>query len=136
MRFSLAGDRIQGLLSVYEIQQRNVTQPDPNRVDYFVQLDGIRSRGTEFTLNARFTDAWSVMGGYSYNDSRDTKTRVRSIYAPYHMFTAFNKYAFRQGKLQGLDVSLGSIYIGERPIDPTPITTLGGLVNTPIWTMS
>jgi outer membrane receptor protein involved in Fe transport len=52
------------------------------------------------------------------------------------MFTAFNKYAFRQGKLQGLDVSLGSIYIGERPIDPTPITTLGGLVNTPIWTMS
>jgi outer membrane receptor protein involved in Fe transport len=136
LRFSLAGDRIQGLLSVYEIQQRNVTQPDPNRVDYFVQLDGIRSRGTEFTLNARFTDAWSVMGGYSYNDSRDTKTRVRSIYAPYHMFTAFNKYAFRQGKLQGLDVSLGSIYIGERPIDPTPITTLGGLVNTPIWTMS
>jgi outer membrane receptor for ferric coprogen and ferric-rhodotorulic acid len=41
-------------------------QPDPNRVDYFVQLDGIRSRGTEFELNARFTEARSVMGGYSY----------------------------------------------------------------------
>ena len=135
LRFSLAGNRIQGLLSVYEIQQRNVAQPDPNRADYFVQIDGIRSRGGEFELNARFTEAWSVMGGYAYNDSRDTKTGVRSIYAPYHMFTAFNKYAFQQGKLRGLDVALGSIYLGERPIDQTPITTLGGLVNAPLWTL-
>ena len=135
LRFSLAGNRIQGLLSVYEIQQRNVAQPDPNRADYFVQIDGIRSRGGEFELNARFTEAWSVMGGYAYNDSRDTKTGVRSIYAPYHMFTAFNKYAFQQGKLRGLDVALGSIYLGERPINQTPITTLGGLVNAPLWTL-
>ena len=135
LRFSLAGNRIQGLLSVYEIQQRNVAQPDPNRADYFVQIDGIRSRGGEFELNARFTEAWSVMGGYAYNDSRDTKTGVRSIYAPYHMFTAFNKYAFQQGKLRGLDVALGSIYLDERPINQTPITTLGGLVNAPLWTL-
>jgi hypothetical protein len=75
------------------------------------------------------------MGGYSYNDSRDTKTRARSNYAPYHMFTAFNQYAFRRGPLRGLEVALGSIYLGDRPIDPTQITTLGGLANTPIWTM-
>jgi len=135
LRFSLAADRIQGLVSVYEIKQQNVTQPDPNRADYFIQLDGIRSRGAEFNLNARMTEAWSVMGGYSYNDSRDTRTRVRSIYAPYHMFTAFNKYSFRQGAWRGFDAALGSIYLGERPIDRTPITTLGGLANTPIWTM-
>jgi len=135
LRFSLAADRIQGLVAVYEIQQENVTRPDPNRVDWFIQDDGTRSRGAELSLNARLTEGWSVMGGYSYNDSRDTRTRVRSIYAPYHMFTAFNKYAFRRGALRGLDVSLGSIFLGERPIDPTPITTLGGLANTPIWTM-
>lgn len=135
LRFSLLGDRIQGLVALYEIQQQNVTRPDPNRVDWFIQDDGSRSRGAELNLNARFTGDWSVMGGYSYNDSRDTKTRVRTLYAPYHMFTAFNKYAFRRGPLRGLDVALGSIYLGDRPIDPTPITTLGGLANTPSWTM-
>ncbi len=45
------------------------------------------------------------------------------------------KYSFRTGRHRGLDVALGSIYLGDRPIDPTPITTLGGLANTPVWTM-
>ncbi len=137
LRFSLVDNRVQGLVSVYEILQQNVAQPDPTRTDddWFIQIDGIRSRGFEFNLNARFTDSWSVMGGYAYNDSRDQRTGVRSMYAPYHMITAFNKYSFRRGVLRGLDVSLGSIYIGDRPIDPTPITTLGGVANTPLWTM-
>ena len=53
------------------------------------------------------------MGGYAYNDTRDTRTRARSMYAPHHMFTAFNKYAFRAGRLRGLDLALGSIYTGD-----------------------
>jgi outer membrane receptor protein involved in Fe transport len=137
LRFSLAADRIQGLISVYEIEQQNVTQDDPNRTDgdWFIQIDGIRSRGFEFNLNARFTAGWSTMGGYAYNDSRDTRTGRRSMYAPYHMFTAFNKYAFRTGPLKGLDLALGSIFLGERPIDPAVLTSLGGIANTPSWTM-
>jgi iron complex outermembrane receptor protein len=137
LRFSLAVDRIQGLVSVYEIEQQNVTQDDPNRTDgdWFIQIDGIRSRGFEFNLNARFTAGWSTMGGYAYNDSRDTRTGRRSMYAPYHMFTAFNKYAFRTGPLKGLDLALGSIFLGERPIDPAVLTSLGGIANTPSWTM-
>lgn len=137
LRFSLAADRIQGLVSVYEIKQQNVTQDDPNRTDgdWFIQIDGIRSRGFELNLNARFTAAWSMMGGYAYNDSRDTRTGRRSMYAPYHMFTAFNKYAFRTGTFKGLDLALGSIFLGERPIDPVVLTSLGGIANTPSWTM-
>lgn len=136
LRFSVAGDRIQGLISVYEIKQQNIAQDDPNRDgDWYIQIDGIKSRGAEFNLNARFTAAWSVMGGYAYNDSRDTRTGARSMYAPYHMFTAFNKYAFRAGPLKGLDLAVGSIFIGQRPIDPAVLTTLGGIANTPSWTM-
>jgi iron complex outermembrane receptor protein len=64
LRFSAAGDRIQGLISVYEIRQQNIAQDDPNRDgDWYIQIDGIKSRGAEFNLNARVTDAWSVMGG-------------------------------------------------------------------------
>ncbi len=136
LRFSLAGDRIQGLLAAYDIRQQNIAVDDPNRDgDWYTLIDGIRSRGVEFNLNARFTEAWSVMGGYAYNDSRDTRTERRSMYAPFHMFTAFNKYAFRSGALRGLDLALGSIFIGDRPIDPAVLTTLGGIANTPSWTM-
>lgn len=136
LRFSMLQDRVQGLVSVYEILQQNVAQLDPNRDDdWFIQIDGIKSRGVELNLNARCTDQWSVMGGYAYNDSRDERTGVRSMYAPYHMFTAFNKYSFRHERLRGLDLSLGSIYIGSRPIDPAPLTSLGGAANTPSWTM-
>lgn len=136
LRFSLARDRVQGLASVYEIRQQNLAVDDPNRDgDWYTQIDGIRSRGVEFSLNARFTEAWSLMGGYAYNDTRDTRTNARSMYAPRHMATAFNKYAFRSGALRGLDLALGSIYLGDRPIDPAVITTLGGVANTPSWTM-
>lgn len=136
-RYSLMNHRIQGLVAVYEILQQNVVQPDPTRTDddWFIQTDGIRSRGFEFNLNARVTDAWSVMGGYAYNDSRDEQTGVRTMYAPYHMLTAFNRYTFNTGALRGLNVSVGSIYIGDRPTDPTPITSLGGIANAPLWTM-
>jgi outer membrane receptor protein involved in Fe transport len=51
------------------------------------------------------------------------------------MFTAFNKYAFRSGRWRGLDLAVGSIFIGDRPIDPAVLTTLGGIANTPSWTM-
>lgn len=136
LRFSLARDRVQGLVSVYEIRQQNLAVDDPNRDgDWYTQIDGIRSRGVEFSLNARFTEAWSLMGGYAYNDARDTRTNARSMYAPHHMATAFNKYAFRSGVLRGLDLALGSIFVGDRPIDPVVLTTLGGIANTPTWTM-
>jgi len=137
LRFSLKDSRIQGLVSIYEILQQNVAELDPSNTtdDFFIQRDGVRSRGMEFNLNARLTNNWSLMGGYAYNDSRDEKTEVRSTYSPYHMFTAFQKYSFRAGALRGLDVSVGSIYLGERPIDPAPINSLGGAANTPLWTM-
>ncbi|MFM8333932.1 MAG: TonB-dependent siderophore receptor [Opitutaceae bacterium] len=136
LRFSLARDRVQGLVSVYEIRQQNLAVDDPNRDgDWYTQIDGVRSRGVEFSLNVRFTEAWSLMGGYAYNDARDTRTNARSMYAPHHMATAFNKYAFRSGVLRGLDLALGSIFVGDRPIDPVVLTTLGGIANTPTWTM-
>ena len=134
LRYSLKEDRIQGMFSIYEIIQQNVAFPDSEREDWFIEIDGLRSRGFEATMNSRITDSWSVMGGYSYTDSRDTTTGERQRYSPYHMFTAFNTYRFREGRLKGLDLSLGSIYLGTRPIEPAPRNSLGA-ATTPLWTM-
>jgi outer membrane receptor protein involved in Fe transport len=136
LRYSLRDNKIQGMFSFYEIIQQNVAIDDASRDDgdWFTQIDGLRSRGFEATVNSRLTDNWSVMGGYAYTDSRDTTTGVRQIYSPYHMFTAFNTYRFREGGLKGLDLSLGSIYLGTRPIDPGLRNTLG-VATTPLWTM-
>jgi iron complex outermembrane recepter protein len=134
-RFSLKDDRIQGIVSLYEINQQNVAVGDPNSPGDFLQLDGVDARGVECSLNARMTDRWSVFGGYAYTDARDSTTHVRTQDAPYHSFSAFNSYRFTEGRLKGLTVSLGSIFIGERPIDQRPITSLGGIANAPIWTI-
>jgi outer membrane receptor protein involved in Fe transport len=134
LRYSLKDNRIQGMFSFYEIIQQNVAIPDSSRDDWFIQIDGLRSRGFEATVNSRFTDNWSVMGGYSYTDSRDTTTGAKQNYSPYHMFTAFNTYRFRNGPLKGLDLSLGSIYIGTRPIESGLRNSLGA-ATTPLWTM-
>jgi len=136
LRFSAKENRIQGLLSVYEIKQQNVVREDPLDPDYYIQVDGIRSRGVEFSLNAQLTDNWRVYGGYAYTDARDTDTLQRVEFVPYHHFTAFTRYDFDLGsKNQELDVMLGTIFIGERLIDPTSITSLGGIQNAPLWIM-
>ncbi len=134
-RFSLRDNRIQGIVSLYEIKQRNVAVPDANSPGDFLQLDGVCARGVECSLNARMTERWSVFGGYAYTDARDSRSHVRTQDVPYHAFSAFNSYRFTEGGLKGLMVSLGSIFVGERPIDRTPITTLGGIANAPIWTI-
>jgi iron complex outermembrane recepter protein len=134
LRYSLKDNRIQGMFSFYEIIQQNVAVEDSTRDDWWIQIDGLRARGFEATVNSRLTDSWSVMGGYAYTDSRDTTTGAKQIYSPYHMFTAFNTYRFRNGSLKGLDLSLGSIYIGTRPIDFGLRNSLGA-ATTPLWTM-
>lgn len=136
LRFSLNEGRIQGMASFYEIKQENVAQRDPNNTDdedSYILIDGIRSRGFEFSLNARFTDNFRVYGGYAYTDARDTSDDSRVYAVPYHHFSAFSRYTMDLRRRESLDFMLGSIYIGSRPIQPQRIGSFGDAA--PDWTM-
>jgi iron complex outermembrane recepter protein len=135
LRFSLRQDRIQGMISIYEIRQQNVAITDPDETDWYLLIDGLRSRGFEFSVNARLTDNWRLYGGYAYTDARDADTKQRVYAVPYNHFTAFSRYTFNLGRRQNLDVMLGTIFIDRRPVEYTPITSLGGIANAPHWEM-
>lgn len=125
LRFSLLRGRISGLVTYFDLLQDNVTRSDPSRPGqgYFIQESGQRSTGLEFSFNARITDQWLVMGGFADTDARNDITGVAKDLSPRHRFTMFNRYNFGRGKLKGLNLSLGTIYTGERPL--TPATSHG-----------
>lgn len=123
LRFNLLGGRVAGLVTWFDILQDGVLQADPNpgRTGYFLQVNGQRSSGVELNLNARLTEQWYVLGGYSNTDSRNDRTGVPQFLQPKHRFTMFNRYRFSAGSLKGLNLSLGTIYTGERPLQPTTV---------------
>jgi outer membrane receptor protein involved in Fe transport len=140
LRFALRDASIQGMFSFYEIRQQNVVIRDPDWDEddgdrFFVLIDGIRSRGMEFSLNARFTDNFRLYGGYAYTDARDTSDNSRIYAVPRHNITSFARYTVRLRQRETLDFMLGTIYIGSRPINPNVISSLGGVDNAPDWTI-
>ncbi|MBL9192148.1 MAG: TonB-dependent receptor [Opitutaceae bacterium] len=128
-RFSFLTGRLVGLVTYFDLLQDNVTRSDPNpgRTGYFLQESGQRSTGVEFSLNARMTSNWYVMGGFSDTDARNDITGVPKDLSPRYRFTMFNRYNFNQGKLKGLNLSLGTIYTDERPL------TVSTTRNSPNW---
>ena len=118
LRFSLLGGRVTGLVTYFDLLQNGVTQsdPTPGRTGYFIQVSGQRSTGIEASFNARLTDQWLVMGGYSDTDARNDITGVAKDLSPRFRFTMFNRYNFSRGALKGLNLSLGSIYTSTRDL--------------------
>ena len=119
VRLNLLGGRVAALITYYDILQDNVLQADPDNLGFFLQLNGQRATGFELNVNARATDQWYILGGYSNTDSRNDRTGVAQFLQPKHRFTMFNRYRFTAGALKGLSLSLGTIYTGERPLQPT-----------------
>jgi iron complex outermembrane receptor protein len=118
LRFSLLKGRISGLVTYFDLLQDNVTQADPapGRTGYFIQVSGQRSTGIELSFNARVTDEWLLMGGFSDTDARNDITGVGKDLSPRFKFTMFNRYNFTRGALKNLSLSLGTIYTSDRPL--------------------
>lgn len=126
LRFDLFKGRAQGLVSYFDILQDNVTVADPSRLGYFIQRSGQRATGFELKLNARVTDHWSIMGGFSDIDARNDITGATVDLQPQYKATVINTYSFSKGRLKGLRFTLAQIYMGERPLT---ISTARGETN-------
>lgn len=121
LRFSFMNGRITGLVSYFDLLQDNVVRSDPARPGegWFIQEQGVASKGYELSWNARVTDNWYVFGGFSDTDAYNKRTGLPQSLQPQHRFTVFNRYDFSRGPLKGLNFNLGAIYTGTRPQTPT-----------------
>jgi iron complex outermembrane receptor protein len=120
-KFDLIEGRLSGTLVAFAIERSNVLQPDPEHPGFNTASGLDRSRGVEFTLNARFVRAWQVVLSYANLDVKTIKDPTRpanvGLSPPNvarNQANLWNRYAFSSGPLQGLGIGVGVIHVGER----------------------
>ncbi|WP_426491684.1 TonB-dependent siderophore receptor [Hymenobacter sp. 102] len=79
----------------------------------------VTSKGVELDVQSKPMQGWSVIGGYSYNRTTYTKSSMYIVgsllrYNPNHTANASVFYTFNGGVLNGLNLGLTTLYIGER----------------------
>ncbi|HTQ81106.1 MAG TPA: TonB-dependent siderophore receptor, partial [Thermoanaerobaculia bacterium] len=98
--------------AVYRLDRTNTRSTDPNDPTRIVQTGSQRTNGFEFGANGKVTSAWSVAGGYAYQDayvtSATTAARAGAKVAlvPRHTLSLWNNYQF----LPRFGAALGVIY--------------------------
>lgn len=98
--------------AVYQLDRTNVVVPGPV-TGTSILVDGQTTKGIELELSGQLTSAWSVMGGYAYQNAEltaDQSATVRSgaklAMVPEHTFSMWNRYNFNEQ----IGVALGVVY--------------------------
>jgi catecholate siderophore receptor len=85
--------------ALYRLDRGNVIVPDPIDPTLSILVDAQRTRGLELGLGGRVTRAWSLIGGYAYQDGEITRSISATAQAgatlaqlPKHSFSLWNKY--------------------------------------------
>ena len=117
--------------ALYRLDRSNVIAPDPTDPAISILVDAQRTKGLEIGVNGYVTPAWSVAGGYAYQDGEITRSISATAQAgavlaqlPKHSISLWNKYDFTQRFAAALGViSRGDVF-----------TSTDNLVVLPNWT--
>lgn len=117
--------------ALYRIDRGNVAVPDPNNPAISTLVDAQRNRGVELSVDGRLTRAWSVVGGYAWQDGVITRSISATAAAgaslpqlPAHSMSLWSKYEFTSR----VAVALGVIHQGQ------VFTSTDNRVTLPRWT--
>ncbi len=124
----IKNDVFNGLLSVnitaYQIVNSNLAQislENGNTNSNIKELVGeVTSKGVELDIMSKAYKGVSIIAGYSYNDTRYTKTNTyivgsRLLYNPANTANASVYYSFDESKKwNGFNLGVGALYIGDR----------------------
>ncbi len=98
--------------AVYRLDRTNTRATDPNDPTRIVQTGSQRTEGFELGVNGQITPAWSMAGGYAYQDARvasaTTAARKGATVGqvPHNTISLWNNFRF----LPKLGAALGIIY--------------------------
>lgn len=96
-KWQMTDSRFTGTASLYQLDKRNISAPDPDNPKLNVAIGEARSRGLELDFQGQLTSQWSLLGSYSYTKAeitRDTSGYVgnRLPYVPRHQGSLWAKY--------------------------------------------
>ncbi|MGH8203875.1 MAG: TonB-dependent receptor [Steroidobacteraceae bacterium] len=97
--------------ALFQLDRKNVVIPDPNDPGVSILVDGQRTEGFEFGLSGQVNDAWSIQGGYAYQDGHLTEQLGgnRLAQLPKHAASLWNRYEFSES----WGIGLGIVYQDE-----------------------
>ncbi len=86
--------------AVYRLDRTNTRSTDPNDPTRIIQTGKQRTDGIEIGLTGNVTRAWSMSGGYSWQNARVTSSTTSAVagkrvaQVPPNMLSLWNKYQF------------------------------------------
>ena len=97
--------------AVFQLDRKNVIIPDPNDPGVSILVDGQRTEGVELGVSGQVNEAWSIQGGYAYQDGQltDALGGARLAQLPKHVVSLWNRYDFTSA----WGVGLGVVYQSE-----------------------
>ncbi|MBB6002370.1 TonB-dependent receptor [Arcicella rosea] len=131
VELGMKNELFNGLLSanvtVYQIKNSNLAQTalvdkdgKANSNANIRELAGeVTSQGVEVDLKSKPFLGFSLLAGYSYNETKYTASNIYIVgsllrYNPNHTANASIYYTFSDTKLKGLNLGLTAMYFGER----------------------
>ena len=85
--------------AVYRLDRTNVAIPDPLDPSLSILVDGQKTEGVELGISGQVTEAWSMFGGYAYQDGELTATASATAVdgatlaqLPEHKISLWNRY--------------------------------------------
>lgn len=94
--------------AIYKLERKKWAITDPSDATRQILIDGQEAKGLELGVNGKLTQAWSVAGGYAYQNAEISKTVPNANAAnvilagtdvaqvPRHTFSLWNKYDFNE----------------------------------------
>jgi len=124
VKMDLLQGKVSFTASVYDIEVKNMTRPEEvnvNGTNYNVTIQNgtQKSKGVEFELITNPLEGLNIIAGYSYNDSKLTKSTVAlegrrpASAGPAVLVNSWASYVFSNGDLKGLGLGAGLNYIGK-----------------------
>jgi catecholate siderophore receptor len=116
--------------ALYRLDRTNTRSTDPNDPTRIIQTGSQRTNGYELGTNGQVTPAWSVAGGYAYQDAFVTSATLSAVagarvgQVPHHTFSLWNRYQFQPR----LSAGLGVLYRSDMFVAVDNTVTLPGYV--------
>ena len=80
--------------AAYRLERTNVIAPDPNNPTLSILIDGQTIDGVELGLAGNITEAWSVMGGYAWQDGDIPRSTAELPQLSARTASLWNRYDF------------------------------------------
>lgn len=118
--------RLSGSIVGFTLERSNILQPDPLHAGFNIPSGVDESKGIEVSLNARPFKHWQTLLSYANIDVKTVKDATRpqnvGLTPPNVARTQanlWNRYSMQNGRLKGLGLGVGVIYVGERRGNPS-----------------